>query len=158
MRRLTAVISLDLVGESRAGCAANPALTAGLLVPNGPGCFPAIPAAFNVAHDEDSVRIRAGIFVGGGTITKSVELIERGAAPTTITGGEPRVPIGTPGAVAEPTVNLIGLTVTGGPNRSFPGAPSLDGNVHTEQAGDHRKGSGFPSWRLEGQLLGAVRP
>jgi hypothetical protein len=126
MKRFLVTICLVLAGGSGVGWAAHPALAANLCV-GGPGCYATIPAALTAAQNGDTIHLGPGTFTGGISITKSVKLIGAGAALTTISGGGPVVTIGTPGAISEPTVSLIGVTVTGGSNHSFPSSSDTRG-------------------------------
>ena len=72
-------------------------------------------AAVDASHDGDTVRVPAGRFPGGVTITKSITLAGAGARATTLVGGEHVLTIGSFGSEsAPPTVNVSGLTLTGG--------------------------------------------
>jgi hypothetical protein len=99
---------------------AQPALAASLCVGSGQGCYPTIQAAVNAAQDGDTIAIGPGIFAGGVTITRSVQLQGAGSAATIIHGGGPVLTIGTFGASSEPTVSISGVTITGGVTRSSP--------------------------------------
>src|SRR5436190_12514454 len=46
----------------------------------GPHCYATVQAALNAAHDGDTVRVGAGTFAGGITITRSVNLVGVAAA------------------------------------------------------------------------------
>jgi hypothetical protein len=103
------------------GFAAPPARGAELCV-GGPKqeCFSAIQAAIDAASDGDVIRVAAGTYEGGITITKSVQLRGAGARATTIEGGGPVITISQLLAVSKPTVLISGVTVTGGLNNSQP--------------------------------------
>jgi hypothetical protein len=58
------------------------------------------------------VRIGAGSFAGGVTITRDVTIRGAGAAATSITGGGPVVTIGSD--TTSPRVSIRGVTITGG--------------------------------------------
>jgi hypothetical protein len=95
----------------------------------GEHCYATIQAAVNAAQNGDTIRIGRGVFAGGITIDRSVDLIGAGAAATWISGGGPVVTIGS--ASATPTVTLSDLTVTGGETSSDPQAPRCGPDVPT---------------------------
>ena len=78
------------------------------------GCYRTLQAAVDGARSGDSILISAGVFSGGVTIDKSVQVVGAGAGKTIITGGGPVLTIGRFGASREPVVSLRGVTVTGG--------------------------------------------
>lgn len=90
-------------------------------------CYPTIQAAVNAARNGDTITIGPGIFAGGVTITKSVQLQGAGAAATVIRGGGHVLTIGAFKAPAEPTVSISGVTVTGGLARSSPESVPFQG-------------------------------
>jgi hypothetical protein len=90
------------------------ALAATRCVGSGPGCHQSLQAALDAAHDGDTIKVAAGTFAGGVTITKSVSVIGAGAGATTIKGGGPVVTVGEPGDPAPPVVKLAGVKITGG--------------------------------------------
>ena len=100
----------------------SPLITSGttLCVGGAAGCYPTIQAALDASHDGDTIRVGAGTFAGGITITKSVRLLGNGAASTVIKGGGSVITIGQYGAAVEPTVTISGVTITGGYARSSP--------------------------------------
>ena len=85
-----------------------------LCVGGKPSCYSSLQAAFDAAHDGDTIRVAAGTYTGGVTITKSLTVVGAGAGATVITGGGPVVTIGAFDAVTEPTVAIDGVTITGG--------------------------------------------
>jgi hypothetical protein len=91
-----------------------------LCVGGGAGCYSTVQAALDAAHDGDTIRVGAGTFAGGITITKSVRLQGNGAASTVIKGGGSVMTIGQYGAAVEPTVTISGVTITGGNTTSSP--------------------------------------
>jgi hypothetical protein len=91
-----------------------------LCVGGGAGCYPTIQAALDASHDGDTVRVGAGTYAGGITITRSIRLLGSGAASTIIKGGGSVITIGEYGAAVEPTVVISGVTVTGGYATSSP--------------------------------------
>jgi hypothetical protein len=105
---------------------AEPAAT--LCVGSGPGCFATVQTAVDAAQSGDTIRIDAGTFDGGVTITKSLRLVGTGAATTRIAGGGPVVTIGAfDGDNAGLTVVLSRLTITGGHNDSQPSTSIVGG-------------------------------
>jgi hypothetical protein len=90
--------------------------TSMLCVGNHSGCYATIQAAVDAAADGATIRILAGTYAGGITISKSVQLRGTGARATVISGGGPVVTIGIAGAPTEPTVSVSGVTITGGLN------------------------------------------
>ena len=99
---------------------AQRALAANLCVGGGPGCFSTLQAAVSAAHDGDTITIAPGRYAGGVTIDVSVKIVGAGAGSTVIRGGGSVLTIGAYGASAEPTVSIIGVTLTGGVARSSP--------------------------------------
>ena len=77
-----------------------------LCVGGGAGCYRTIQAALDAARDGDTIRVSAGTFAGGITITKSVRLLGSGATSTIIKGGGSVITIGDFGAPVEPTVAI----------------------------------------------------
>jgi hypothetical protein len=92
---------------------------------NRPGCFTAIQPALNAAQVGDTIEIGVGMFAGGITITKSVQLVGISAPATVISGGGPVITIGD--GVGKPTVSISHVTVTGGFNDSVPDPASPRG-------------------------------
>ena len=87
----------------------------GACISVGGTCFASVQAAVDAAHDGDTVRVPAGRFPGGVTITKSITLAGAGAPATVLVGGEHVLTIGSfESASAPPTVHVSGLTLTGG--------------------------------------------
>ena len=78
----------------------------------GPGCFDTVQAGLDAAAEGGTVRIGAGSFAGGVTITRDVTIRGAGAAATSITGGGPVVTIGSD--TTSPRVSIRGVTITGG--------------------------------------------
>jgi hypothetical protein len=91
-----------------------------LCVGSKPACYPKIQAAIDAAHDGDTISIDPGRYAGGVTVDVSVAIVGSGAGSTTIKGGGPVVTIGVAGASTEPTVSVMGVTITGGVTTSSP--------------------------------------
>ena len=92
------------------------------------GCpYTQLAPALAAADDGDTIRIGPGTYDGGVTIDVSVRLVGAGASRTIIRGGGPVVTIGEFGAVAEPTVSIEGVTITGGITRSSPESTPFTG-------------------------------
>ena len=89
--------------------------------------FRQIAPAIAAASPGDTVQVAAGIYAGGITIDKGLRLVGAGAGTTIIAGGGPVVTIGTFGAADEPTVSIIGVTITGGVTRSSPESMPFSG-------------------------------
>ncbi len=81
---------------------------------SGPGCQHTLQAALDAAHDGDTIKVSAGTFAGGVTITKSVSVVGAGAGATKIKGGAPVVTVGEEGDATPPVVKLASVKVTGG--------------------------------------------
>jgi hypothetical protein len=90
------------------------ALGATRCVGSGPGCFHTLQPALDASHDGDTIKVAAGTFAGGVTITKSVSVVGAGAGSTTIKGGGPVVTVGELGDATPPVVKLASLKITGG--------------------------------------------
>jgi pectin methylesterase-like acyl-CoA thioesterase len=58
------------------------------------GCYRTVQAAVDGARGGDSILISAGVFSGGVTIDKSVQVVGAGAGKTIIAGGGPVLTIG----------------------------------------------------------------
>ena len=100
------------------------------------GCpYTQLAPALAAADDGDTIRIGPGTYDGGVTIDVSVRLVGAGARRTIISGGGPVVTIGEFGAVAEPTVSIEGVTVTGGITRSSPESTPFTGQEGVFAAG-----------------------
>jgi hypothetical protein len=136
MRKL-AVLALTLIATlAAASAAASPKASPGrLCVGSGPGCYPTIQAAVDAAHDGDTVAIEPGTFAGGVTIDVSIRLVGAGAGRTIISGGGPVLTIGEFGASDEPTVSIVGVTITGGVTRSSPESTPFTGQEGVFAAG-----------------------
>jgi hypothetical protein len=132
-RVLAAAVTVATAGGL--ALAAEPAQAAALCVGSGGGCYLSIQAAVDAAHNGDTITIRAGIFAGGVTITKSVRLQGAGPRSTIIRGGSHVLTIGAYGAASEPTVSISGVTVTGGLARSSPESVPLFGKAGAWAAG-----------------------
>ena len=92
------------------------------------GCpYSEIAPALAVAKSGDTIKLAAGTYVGGVTITASVKLVGAGSALTILRGGGPVLTIGTFGASSEPTVSIQGVTITGGVTRSSPQSKPFTG-------------------------------
>jgi len=131
-RLLTVAVTVATAGGL--ALAAEPAQAAALCVGGG-GCYPSIQRAVDAAHNGETITIRAGIFAGGVTITKSVRLQGAGPRSTIIRGGSHVLTIGAYGAASEPTVSISGVTVTGGVARSSPESVPLFGKAGVWAAG-----------------------
>jgi hypothetical protein len=92
------------------------ALDVDLCVGAGSKCYPTIQGAVDAARNGDTIKVAAGTFAGGVTITKSLRVIGAGQGKTVIRGGEPVLTIGDVNAAAsdEPSVGMEQLTVTDG--------------------------------------------
>jgi hypothetical protein len=100
------------------------------------GCpYTQLAPALAAADNGDTIRIGPGTYDGGVTIDVSVKLVGAGASRTIIRGGGPVVTIGEFGAVAEPTVSIQGVTVTGGITRSSPESMPFTGQEGVFAAG-----------------------
>lgn len=93
------------------------------------GCYRTVQAALDAARNGDSIAISAGVFAGGLTINKSVEVVGAGAGKTIISGGGPVVTIGRFNASQEPTVSIRGVTITGGVTHTSALSTALLGKV-----------------------------
>jgi hypothetical protein len=100
------------------------------------GCpYTQLAPALAAADNGDTIRIGPGTYDGGVTIDVSVKLVGAGASRTIIRGGGPVVTIGEFGAVAEPTVSIEGVTITGGITRSSPESTPFTGQEGVFAAG-----------------------
>jgi len=90
------------------------ALAATRCVGGGAGCHRTLQAALDASRDGDTIKVSAGTFAGGVTITKSVSVVGAGAGATTIKGGGPVVTVGEAGDATPPTVKIAGVKITGG--------------------------------------------
>lgn len=136
-RVLAAAVTAGVAAAASVGglaLAAGPAQAASQCV-GGEGCYRSIQAAVDAAHAGDTITIGAGTFAGGVTIAKSVRLRGSGAATTIIRGGEHVLTIGSYGAPREPTVAILGVTITGGVARSSPESVPLFGKAGAWAAG-----------------------
>lgn len=140
------------VGQAHrvARVSALPASGATVCVGSSATCFATIQAAVDAARPGDTIRIGAGTFAGGLTITRSVRLIGAGARSTVIRGGGSVITVGTFGAAVEPTVTISGVTITGGIARSSPesmpivgvdGVLALGGGVEIPPGADFSGGA-----------------
>jgi hypothetical protein len=108
------VLSVVVAGATASGRASAATLT---VCPS--GCaFSQIAPALAAAKNGDTVSLGAGTYTGGLTVDKSIKLVGAGAARTTISGGGPVLTIGAAHASSEPTVEIDGVTITGGVTRS----------------------------------------
>jgi fibronectin-binding autotransporter adhesin len=95
-----------------------------------PTCqYHTIQDAINAASNGDVITVASGTYAGPIAIDKSVKLVGAGATATIIKGGGPVIIIGHNGAPPEPTVSIIGVTVTGGVNTSILPAQPLGGGI-----------------------------
>ena len=98
-------------------------------------CFRTVQAAVDAAQVGDTVRVPAGRFAGGVTITKSITLAGAGASATALVGGEHVLTVGTWMAATEPTVKISGLTLRGGRAHSSPESEDFTGKPGAEAGG-----------------------
>jgi hypothetical protein len=135
MRVATAVLMLLACAVPVLLAGAEPASAATLTVcPH--GCqFSQIAPAVAAAHNGDIIRIGAGSYAGGVTIRISVQLAGAGPGATRIRGGRHVLTIGMFGASREPTVSIIGMTITGGVARSSPESIPFTGKAGVWAAG-----------------------
>jgi hypothetical protein len=134
--RLTRSLTVVLLAS---GTAAAPALGADRCVGQRAGCTASLQDALDAARDGDSIRLTAGTFPGGVTVTKSVALIGAGRRATIIRGGGPVLTIGTLDDDTPPTVSIRDLTLTGARTTSsdlsvaehgVEGVLALGGGIH----------------------------
>ena len=59
-----------------------------------PHCYATLQAAVDAAPDGDTIKLGAGTFAGGVSITKSIDLVGAGPGATIISGGGPVLTIG----------------------------------------------------------------
>ena len=116
-RRLLAVVTASLLWS---GIAEAPALAAEHCVGKRAGCAATLQDALDAAQDGDTIRLIAGTFAGGATVTKSVALAGAGQHATIVKGGGPVMSIGTLFDETPPVVSLRDLTITGGRTTSSP--------------------------------------
>jgi hypothetical protein len=151
MRRFALLLTLTFCGvlaEATGGAAAPPAK--GPCVGATAGCYATLQAAVDAAHPGDSIVIRAGVFAGGVTIDKSINIVGAGARLTIIRGGGPVLTIGRFDASREPVVSIRGITITGGVTHSSgqslavtgqPGVIALGGGLEIPPAADFGTGA-----------------
>lgn len=96
-------------------------------VGTGAGCQRTLQAALDGASDNDTIRLSRGVFAGGASVTKSVELIGAGAGQTIVRGGGPVLTIGTFDAAHQPVVSIRDMTITGGRTTSSPQSAAFVG-------------------------------
>ena len=106
-------------------------------------CFASLKGALAASRDGDVIHLPRGTFAGGVTIAKSVTLKGAGVGATVIRGGGPVVTIGTFGAQTEPTVTVVGVTITGGRTTSSPigGFLALGGGIYVPESADSGPGA-----------------
>lgn len=80
----------------------------------GGACFGTLDAALAAAVDGDTVRLPAGTFAGGATVTTSITIVGAGQGETTLSGGGPVLTVGEFGDPTPPSVTIRDLTITGG--------------------------------------------
>jgi hypothetical protein len=79
------------------------------------GCaYSQVGAAVAAAGDGDVIWVGPGTYAGGFSVDVSVTIRGTGPAATIISGGGPVMTIGSFGAASEPTVDVEGVTITGG--------------------------------------------
>jgi hypothetical protein len=133
---LTVAVAATLVG---AGASASATAAKTICVGHRLGCYATLQAALNAANDGDTIKILAGTYSGGVTVSKSVSLLGADSASTVIEGGGPVLTIGQAGAANEPIVLVQGVTITGGVNRLVPSTDRAKGGgiwVPPNAAGD----------------------
>ncbi len=116
-RRLLAVVTASLLWSVVAGA---PALAAEHCAGKRAGCAATLQDALDAAQDGDTIRLIAGTFAGGATVTKSVTLAGAGQHATIVKGGGPVLTIGTLFDETPPVVSIRDLTITGGRTTSSP--------------------------------------
>src|SRR4051812_21751136 len=89
--------AVALAAGTFAGTAAAARAARPLCVGGGPGCYSTLQAAFDAAHDGDTIRIAPGTYAGGAKLDTSVKLKGAGAERTIISGGGPVLTIGVSG-------------------------------------------------------------
>jgi hypothetical protein len=121
MRHLTTAACAVLIASGTAGATAHQALAAKMLCVGGDsGCYSTLQVAVDAAHDGDTILVEPGTFKGGVSIDVSVRIVGAGPGQTIIRGGASVLTIGSYGAPSEPTVSIVGLTITGGVAHSSP--------------------------------------
>jgi len=100
-----------------------------LCVGGGQHCYATIQAAVNAARGGETIRIAPGTFAGGVTVERSVQLVGAGARRTTISGGGPVLTLGS--ATTSPTIEIAGVTVTGGRTSTNPRFPACGPDAAT---------------------------
>jgi hypothetical protein len=123
MNRLTVLLVLAVLAlGATAGTTSAAHKTATLCVSHGPGCYHSLQAAFDAAHDGDTVKIYPGTYAGGAAIAKSIAVVGSGAERTIVSGGGPVLTIGDPNAANNQTLNVSvdGLTIRDGHNTTKP--------------------------------------
>src|SRR3954449_12697496 len=118
-RRLP-VLALATVLASLTGTPMTSAFGAERCVGPQAGCATTLQAAVDAAQDGDTVRLAAGTFAGGATVTKSVALVGAAENATVLRGGGPVLTIGTMFDPTPPTVSIRDVTITGGRTTSSP--------------------------------------
>ena len=99
------------------------------------GCFANLQSALHAAQDGDTIRLAAGTFAGGATVTKSVTLVGAGRDATVLKGGGPVLTVGTMFGETPPTVSIRELTITGGRTTSSPQSVEFTGRDGVIAAG-----------------------
>jgi hypothetical protein len=113
---LTTAIVLGTVATAQLGPAVGPAAAAGpqaCVEGATPLCFSAIQPALDAAPTGATVRLSAGEFAGGVTLSKDVHLVGAGSAVSVVRGGGPVILV-LSSAQHRPEVDLESLTITGG--------------------------------------------
>lgn len=93
----------------------------------GGACFSTLNAALAAAVDGDTVRLPAGTFAGGATVTRSITIVGAGQGHTTLSGGGPVLTVGEFGDPTPPAVTIRDLTITGGRTTTGPFSQVLFG-------------------------------
>jgi hypothetical protein len=101
------------------GATAAPASAANLCVANRHGCFESLQKAADAARDGDTIRLAPGVYRGGATFSKSIDLRGSGAGVTRIRGGGPVLTLN------GKTSSISGVTISDGVTTSS----FLDGAV-----------------------------
>jgi Right handed beta helix region len=140
LHRTMAVVGGGLLLATSAAVSSAAATSNSICVGHRSGCYTTIQAAVDAARDGDTIRIGAGTFAGGVTITKSVRVVGAGPGRTVVRGGGPVVTIGELLAPNEHTVAIWGVTVTGG-RTSGDGVEARGGGILVQPAAGDTTGA-----------------
>jgi hypothetical protein len=150
MTRRLLVLALATALASLTGIPMTSAFGAERCVGARPGCAVTLQAALDAAADGDTIRLAAGTFAGGATVTKSVAIVGAGQRATVVRGGGPVLTIGAMFDPAPPTVSIRDLTITGGRTTSSPqsvefvgqeGVLALGGGIEIPPGADFAPGA-----------------